>query len=84
MILLALNELNIDLLKGYIAQGYLINFEKILFSGVVKTSSETQYELLEPWIQWVTVQTGKTYEEHKVFRLGDMAERPDLNQIFEE
>ena len=39
--------------------------------------------MLEPWIQWVTVQTGKSYAEHKVFRLGDIVEHPDLIQIFE-
>jgi hypothetical protein len=52
--------------------------------GVVNTTSEANYELLEPWIQWTTVQTGKTYDEHQVFRLGDMVDRPDLHQIFED
>lgn len=84
MILLALNELNVDFIKGYIKQGKLSNFERLLVHGVVKTSSESEYTLLEPWIQWVTVQTGKTYAEHKVFRLGDLVERGDLRQIFED
>ena len=84
MIVLALNELNIDFIFGYLAQGKLPNFAKILNKGVVKTTSEHKYELLEPWIQWATVQTGKTYEEHKVFRLGDIVDRPDLYQIFED
>ena len=84
MILLALNELNLDYIKGYVGQGKLSNFGKLLENGVVKTWSERNYELLEPWIQWATVQTGKTYNEHQVFRLGDMVERPDLYQIFED
>ena len=50
----------------------------------MNTISETKYELLEPWIQWTTVQTGKTYDEHQVFRLGDMVDRPELHQIFED
>jgi hypothetical protein len=84
MILLALNELNIDFINGYLGKVPLPNFRKLLEHGVVKTTSEDKYELLEPWIQWATVQTGKTYEEHQVFRLGDMAKRPDLLQIFED
>ena len=60
MILLALNELNLDYVKGYIAEGKLPNFNKLLLQGVVNTTSESKYELLEPWIQWATVQTGKT------------------------
>ena len=61
MILLALNELNLDYIKGYVSQGKLSNFGKLLKHGVVNTTSEGKYELLEPWIQWATVQTGKTY-----------------------
>ena len=84
MILLALNELNIDFIKGYIKGGKLPNFKKLLKNGVTKTTSENKYELLEPWIQWATVQTGKSYNEHQVFRLGDIINRPDLFQIFED
>tara|TARA_B100001059_G_scaffold42647_1_gene34412 strand:- start:1921 stop:3225 length:1305 start_codon:yes stop_codon:yes gene_type:complete len=84
MILLALNELNLDFIKGYISEGKLSNFKKLLHNGIVSTISETKYELLEPWIQWTTIQTGKSYDEHKVFRLGDMVDRSDLNQIFED
>jgi hypothetical protein len=84
MILLALNELNLDYIKGYVSQGKLTNFGKLLEYGVVNTTSESKYELLEPWIQWATVQTGKAYDEHQVFRLGDMVDRPDLDQIFED
>jgi hypothetical protein len=84
MILLALNELNLDYVKGYISQNKLANFGKLLEHGVVNTTSEAKYELLEPWIQWTTVQTGKSYGEHQVLRLGDIVNRPDLHQIFED
>ncbi|WP_086478546.1 alkaline phosphatase family protein [Arenibacter amylolyticus] len=85
VILLGLNELNFSYIKHYISEGYLENF-KYLFDnwGYSETTSEDQYQLLEPWIQWVTVSTGKTYEEHQVFRLGDMVYRQDLPQIFEQ
>jgi hypothetical protein len=84
MILLALNELNVGFVKGYISEGKLKHFQRLLRNGVVLTTSETRYEILEPWIQWATVQTGKSYGEHQVFRLGDMVNRPDLKQIFED
>ena len=84
MILLALNELNLDYIKGYVSLGKLANFGKLLNNGIIDTTSEVKYELLEPWIQWVTVQTGKTYDEHQVMRLGDIVQKPDLQQIFED
>ena len=46
----------------------------------VVTSSEDNYELLEPWM-WV-MHTGKTAAEHNIFRLGDI-ELFEYEQIFE-
>ncbi len=84
LILLGLNELNFDFIKHYVNQGILPNFKRIFDEyDIVETSSEKEYKLLEPWIQWVTIHTGKTYEEHKVFRLGDIVDRKDLKQVFE-
>jgi len=84
MILLALNELNIDYVNGYISEGKLTNFKRLLQNDTISTISEEKYELLEPWIQWTTVQTGKSHDEHQIFRLGDIIDRPDLRQIFED
>lgn len=84
-ILLGLNELNFDYIKFYINQGLLPNFKKIFNTQPpIETTSENEYKLLEPWVQWVTIHTGKTYDEHKVFRLGDIVNNPELSQIFEE
>ena len=84
-ILLGLNELNFDYIKFYINQGLLPNFKKIFeIQPPIETVSEKEYKLLEPWVQWVTIHTGKTFEEHKVFRLGDVVNNPKLSQIFEE
>ncbi len=83
MILLALNELNTGLIKEYIKLGHLNNFSKLFKYGIIETSSESKYDLLEPWIQWVTVQTGLKFDQHKVYRLGDIVNRQDLTQIFE-
>jgi len=84
IILLGLNELNFDFIRTYIDRGELKNFKRLFNEfGYVKTTSEKKYELLEPWIQWVTIHTGKTYEEHNVFRLGDIVGREDLTQLWE-
>lgn len=84
-ILIGLNEINFEFLEAYIEKGKLKNFKKLLSaSKVIETVSENEYKLLEPWIQWVTVYTGKPYAEHQIFRLGDIVERPELGQIFEE
>jgi len=84
-ILLGLNELNFDYIKFYIDQGLLPNFKKIFeIQKPIETVSENEYRLLEPWVQWVTVLSGKTFDEHQVFRLGDIVNYPELSQIFEE
>lgn len=84
-ILIGLNEINFEFLDYYISKGELQNF-KSLFQECkrVETESESEYHLLEPWIQWVTIYTGKPYAEHGVYRLGDISEADHLSQIFEE
>ena len=83
-VLLGLNELNFEYIQEYINQGYLSNFSALFKNyGYTKTTSEKEYELLEPWIQWVSIHTGKSYDEHQVFRLGDIVNRPDLKQLWE-
>ena len=84
-VLLGVNELNFDYIKYYINEGFLPNFKKIFdIQPPIETTSENEYRLLEPWVQWVTIHTGKTYDEHKVFRLGDIVNNPNLYQLFEE
>ena len=84
-ILLGLNEINFDYIRYYINNGLLPNFKKIFSKQTpVETISEAEYKLLEPWVQWVTIFSGKDYKEHNVFRLGDIIYNPKLSQIFEE
>jgi hypothetical protein len=84
-ILLGLNELNFGYIKFYINEGLLPNFKNLFdIQTPIETVSEKEYQLLEPWVQWVTIHTGKTFEEHKVFRLGDIVNSPELSQLFEE
>ena len=80
-VLLGLNEINFSYIRSYLDR--LNNF-KLLFEKftIVETISEKKYELLEPWIQWVTIHTGKDFEGHKIFRLGDIVNSKD-EQIFE-
>lgn len=83
LILLALNEVNLDVVKLYTQRLRLINFKLIIDKGILETSSESEYEKLEPWIQWASAHTGKTADEHGVFRLGDMVNADNIPQIFE-
>jgi len=83
LILVELNELNFDVVREYIDKGEsLPNFEKLMRYETRVTSSEAQYDLLEPWIQWPSVHTGMTFSEHKIFRLGDVVQKQP-RQIFE-
>lgn len=84
VILLGLNEINFEFVRDYCALGHLPNFKKLIDKGWAQTTSETEYRLFEPWIQWVTVHTGKSFSEHQVYRLGDIVDRKDLVQLFEE
>ena len=84
LILLEMNEVNFDVVKSYcsIYPGKFNWIEALFRSHHIKTTSEKIYEELEPWIQWVSMHTGKSFEEHKVFRLGDIVGANSI-QIFE-
>ncbi len=72
LIFIELNEINFDAVNFYIEKGECLRgFKTLIKMGIVRTDAELEYENLEPWIQWPSVHTGKTFEEHKVFRLGD-------------
>jgi hypothetical protein len=83
LLLLELNEVNFEFVEAYTRRGELPNFAALFQQhGYTRTTSETGYDQLEPWIQWVTAHTGKTLAEHSVFRLGDIVSR-DIPQIWE-
>lgn len=85
LILLELNEINFDIVEQYIAAApdRWPALAKLLAGKWIRTSSELTYEELEPWIQWPSVHTGKSYREHGVFRLGDMV-GSSVPQFFEQ
>ena len=83
LILLELNEVNFEYVRHYTEHGELPVFARLLAEhGCTTTRSEPVYEHIEPWIQWVSVHTGKSFAEHGVFRLGD-APATGQEQIWE-
>lgn len=70
LILLELNELCPQLLDTFIAQGRLPSFERLQRISR-KFITHTTEELLEPWIQWVTVHTGVPLSEHGIIDLDE-------------
>ncbi len=84
LILLELNEINFDVVQKYVEADAtrFPSLKKLLAWAQIRTSCEKQYEELEPWIQWASVHTNKTYAEHGIFRLGDIV-GSGVPQIFE-
>jgi hypothetical protein len=71
-VLLEFNELSPTLMSEFIAGGELPNFKALRDSAqAFVTDAEEAPPNLEPWIQWVTVHSGLTYDEHGIFHLGD-------------
>lgn len=83
LILFGMNEINIDYMRHYIERGEMPALTRLLNqSRLINTTSEKLYRELEPWIQWVSVQTGKNFSEHGIFRLGDVTDQDHI-QIWE-
>lgn len=83
LIFLELNEVNFEFIEYYVSQRKLNNFKHLIEKhGYAETSSENDYDHLEPWIQWVTAHTGLSFAEHQVYRLGDIINH-DIPQIWE-
>lgn len=82
--LIELNEINIDYVRKYGSLGKLRNLNALIDThGLSETTSEKNYDELEPWIQWVTAHTGMPLAEHGVFRLGDIVNF-DFPQVWED
>ncbi len=83
LIFLELNEVSFEFIQKYINKGKLDNFKKFINTyGLSKTSSESEYKNLEPWIQWVTIHSGKKFNQHNVFRLGDISD--EIKNVWDE
>jgi hypothetical protein len=77
IILLEFNELCPDLLAEWMEQGLLPNFRKFHSQSRVFTGQAdvTEQHHLEPWIQWYSLHSGFSYEQHQVFHLTDGPKR---------
>jgi len=83
LVFVQLNEINFDVVSRYLDDTDLPALrELVTHFDRVETFAERDYTHLEPWIQWVSAQTGKTFSEHGVYRLGDIT-HSELPQIFE-
>jgi hypothetical protein len=85
LIFIELNEINFDIVEKYIFVNntHFPSLKKLLTGSRIHTTAEANYAELEPWIQWPSVHTSKTYSEHGIFRLGDIVGKP-IPQIFEQ
>jgi hypothetical protein len=83
LVLIELNEINFDFVKRYGEGNELLTLNGFAKRhGVWTTTSESEYENVEPWIQWVTAHTGKSLREHRILRLGDIVQS-DIDQVWE-
>ncbi len=87
LLLLQLNEINFDIVDKYLANSKNNEFLNLKYLKnnfkFFHTFGEGKYKNLEPWIQWTSVNLGKTFDEHKIFRLGDIIKHSSQKQIFE-
>ncbi len=75
VIQLELNEISYPVIAQMMAKNELPNFQMINRRWHFhETTSEREYDKIEPWIQWVTAHTGKEFSEHEIYRLGDAHE----------
>jgi hypothetical protein len=81
LILLELNELCPHLVDRFIDEGALPNFKRLRDASETFIT-HTNDEVLEPWIQWVTVHTGVPFSEHGIKDL-DEAEKVTHNTFWD-
>lgn len=81
LILLEFNELCPQLVDRFIDEGALPNFKRLRDASETFIT-HTNEELLEPWIQWVTVHTGVASSEHGIRDL-DEAEKVTHNTFWD-
>jgi hypothetical protein len=72
LLVLEFNELCTPIIEDLMARGELPNFRRLRDrSAVFSTDAQESPPNLEPWIQWPTVHSGLSFQQHGVFNLGD-------------
>jgi hypothetical protein len=70
LLLLEFNELCPSLIERFMAEGHLPNFKKLRERSRAFIT-HTNEQVLEPWIQWVTVHTGVPLDQHGIVDLDE-------------
>jgi len=87
LLFIQLNEINFDLVDKYLSTSKESKFTNLrIIRNTYQsfdTYAEDEYENLEPWIQWPSIYLGKDFNQHKIFRLGDIVNLTSEKQIFE-
>jgi len=82
IIFLEFNELCPSLLERWMSEGKLPNFKRFYQQSdvYITESDEKNPAYLEPWIQWYSMHTGLSYQQHGVFHLtdGPKSNHPDI------
>jgi hypothetical protein len=81
LILLEFNELCPHLVEQFIGEGLLPNFKRLRDASETFIT-HTSEDLLEPWVQWVTVHTGVPLSEHGIKDL-DEADKVKHNTFWD-
>lgn len=88
LLILELNEFNDALLRECAEKYKLKNLQRIFKLKTCYTYTQDQYEsdFLEPWVQWVSVHTGKSSKEHCIKHLGDIpsSQYPQIWEVLAE
>ena len=84
LLLIELNEFNFDFIKKGIKKYNCPNIKRLFEKKNIKTytNDALQDYNLDPWVQWVSVHTGKTSAKHKIHRHGETL-RKDIDQIWD-
>ena len=84
IIFLQLNEFNLDLLKKKAFENNLINLQKIFDLNFYQYECDAieEHRGLDPWVQWVNINTGKKYDEHNLREMGESSNLK-FNQIWD-
>ena len=84
MLFLEINEFNPDLMAKAAEELGLSNLKKLLALKRSETTTDDKQERfgLDPWVQWVSIHTGKASGQHGVKHLGDVPQLAD-EQIWE-
>ena len=74
LLIIELNEFNIDLLKEASRKLNLKNIQKILMMSKHSTfcDENEEHHGLDPWVQWVSIHTGVSFNDHKIKHLGEV------------